>query len=51
MALNFIWIAFFLVAFVVALIKLVVFGDTIFSKRSWTAYLNPQAPVFKYLLG
>ena len=28
MALNFIWIAFFLVAFIVALIKLVVFGDT-----------------------
>jgi spore maturation protein SpmA len=28
MALNFIWIAFFLVAFVVALIKLVFFGDT-----------------------
>ncbi|HVM87025.1 MAG TPA: nucleoside recognition domain-containing protein [Puia sp.] len=27
MALNFIWIAFFLVAFIVALIKLVVFGD------------------------
>ncbi|MBS1948002.1 MAG: spore maturation protein [Bacteroidetes bacterium] len=28
MALNFIWIAFFLIAFVVALIKLIVFGDT-----------------------
>ncbi len=28
MALNFIWIAFFLVAFVVALIKLIAFGDT-----------------------
>ena len=28
MALNFIWIAFFLIAFVVALIKLVAFGDT-----------------------
>jgi spore maturation protein SpmA len=28
MALNFIWIAFFLVAFIVALIKLVFFGDT-----------------------
>jgi len=28
MALNFIWIAFFLIAFIVAFIKLVVFGDT-----------------------
>jgi len=28
MALNYIWVAFFLVAFVVALIKLIVFGDT-----------------------
>src|SRR4051812_10391316 len=28
MALNYIWIAFFLVAFVVALVKLIVFGDT-----------------------
>ena len=28
MALNFIWIAFFLIAFVVALIKLIAFGDT-----------------------
>ena len=28
MVLNYIWIAFFLVAFVVALIRLVVFGDT-----------------------
>ncbi len=28
MALNFIWIAFFLIAFIVALVKLVVFGDT-----------------------
>ena len=28
MALNYIWIAFFLIAFVIALIKLIVFGDT-----------------------
>ena len=28
MALNFIWIAFFLVAFIVALVKLIFFGDT-----------------------
>jgi len=28
MALNYIWIAFFIIAFVVALIKLIVFGDT-----------------------
>jgi len=28
MALNFIWIAFFLVAFIVALVKLIAFGDT-----------------------
>src|SRR5215467_6931277 len=28
MALNFIWIAFFLIAFIVALIKLLAFGDT-----------------------
>ena len=28
MVLNYIWIAFFLIAFVIALIKLVVFGDT-----------------------
>ncbi len=28
MALNYLWIAFFLIAFVVALIKLIVFGDT-----------------------
>jgi spore maturation protein SpmA len=28
MALNFIWIAFFLIAFIVALVKLIVFGDT-----------------------
>jgi spore maturation protein SpmA len=28
MALNFIWISFFLIAFIVALVKLIVFGDT-----------------------
>lgn len=28
MALNYIWIAFFLIAFVIALIKLIIFGDT-----------------------
>ncbi|AQG80643.1 nucleoside recognition domain-containing protein [Spirosoma montaniterrae] len=28
MALNYIWVAFFLIAFVVALVKLIVFGDT-----------------------
>ena len=28
MALNIIWIAFFLIAFIVALVKLVFFGDT-----------------------
>jgi spore maturation protein SpmA len=28
MALNYIWIAFFLIAFVIALIRLIFFGDT-----------------------
>ncbi len=62
MALNYIWVGFFLIAFVVALIKLIFFGDTeIFKllmegmfKSAETAVMDialPLAGVMTFFLG
>jgi len=50
MALNFIWIAFFLIAFVIASIKLVFFGDTEIFKTSLMGFLMRLMPVNRFRL-
>jgi len=51
MVLNYIWIAFFLVAFVIALIKLIVFGDTAIFRLLAESTFNSSQLAFTIALG
>lgn len=51
MALNYIWIAFFLVAFVVALVKLIVFADYVVFSQMLTATFDMAKTGFEISLG
>ena len=51
MVLNYIWIAFFLVAFVIALIKLVVFGDTEVFPTIMNSTFDTSKTAFEISLG
>lgn len=51
MVLNYIWIAFFVIAFVVALIKLIFFGDTQVFSEIMNATFSSSETAFKISLG
>lgn len=48
MVLNYIWIAFFLIAFAIALVKLVFFGDTTVFPEMMNSTLTRQRRRSKY---
>lgn len=49
--LNFIWVSFFVIAFVVALIKLLAFGDTQIFHQLMTAMFSLSKTAFEIALG